>query len=70
MKEKFATENVCPVCGSENIEYDSLEVDGNTVYYPCECQDCECQFDEIYELDFVGHGNICTDEENIDFLSK
>ena len=58
-------ENVCPICGSNNIEYGSMElgVFGDELYYPAECKDCKATFEEYYKLTFDGHENIKTNEE-------
>lgn len=56
----------CPVCGCESLEYDSLELEGNSLGYPWECTECGSQgcewytmkFEEIvsdYDDDVVGH---------------
>lgn len=51
-------QNTCPVCGSENIKYDALEVKENEVYYPALCKDCYATWEEYYNLIFSGHYNI------------
>lgn len=45
----------CPECGSGNIDYAPIEyLDGQQVYYPVECRECELSFNEWYNLEFVG----------------
>ncbi|MBR1775959.1 hypothetical protein IJ750_02655 [bacterium] len=51
-------EGVCPACGSQNITYDGSEIDGNSMYYKCICDDCDTTFNECYNLVFVEHNNI------------
>ena len=48
-------EGTCPVCGSENIEYGSLEVCDAGVYYEVHCLDCNADYQEHYDLSFAGH---------------
>lgn len=48
-------EGVCPICGSDNIEYGSLEVCDAGVYYSVRCEDCQASFQEHYNLEFAGH---------------
>ena len=31
-------EGKCPKCGHYNLEYEALEIEGNSVYYPWTCQ--------------------------------
>ena len=45
----------CPYCGSENVEYGSLEICDEGVYYKVFCNDCENNFEEHYDLKFAGH---------------
>jgi len=57
----------CPKCGSENLEYDSIELESCCAYYPLECKDCGFIGREWYELEFSGFtdddGNEMEDEE-------
>ena len=61
-------QGICPKCHSENVDYDSIELDGNTAYYPCTCQECGTTWNECYNLDFVGCSEIDTGEETIEFV--
>lgn len=42
----------CPVCGSDNIIYGSMEVQDNSVYFEITCQECEFQGKEWHHLVF------------------
>lgn len=46
---------VCPVCGSTNLDYSEPDVTdiGDQVGYTVECLDCNCTFDEWYDLKFA-----------------
>jgi predicted nucleic-acid-binding Zn-ribbon protein len=46
-------ENQCPKCGSENIEYGSIEPAEGAIYYPATCADCLDTFKEWYNLEFT-----------------
>ena len=43
----------CPDCGSQNLYYQSLEIQDDYIYYPCTCGDCQCDFKEYYSLSFI-----------------
>ena len=43
----------CPKCGSENLEYGSTVLDGESLGYKFECKDCNCQGTEWYNLEYV-----------------
>jgi len=45
----------CPYCGSEDIDYDALELEGESLYFPATCNECGNEFNEWYELEFSGH---------------
>lgn len=42
----------CSKCGSNNIEYDGMEVDGEFVWYKYECTDCGDCGQEHYVLEY------------------
>ena len=46
---------VCPYCGSENVDYDASELEGESLYFPAICNDCNNDFNEYYKLEFTGH---------------
>ena len=48
----------CPLCDSENIDFDSADIDDLSVHYPWTCDDCGAQGTESYDMEFVGHFNI------------
>lgn len=48
----------CPVCGIEDLNYGTLEVDDIGVIYPWNCNECGAVGEETYELDFTGHYSI------------
>lgn len=45
---------VCPVCGSEQITYCESDIDGDTIWYKCVCDQCDSTFNECYNLIYVG----------------
>ena len=48
----------CPICGSENLDYKCLEIaDGDMVFYPFICNDCNFQGRENYELSYIDTTN-------------
>ena len=50
-------EGECPNCGSENIEYDCAEIDGDGVGYEYQCNDCGHYDTEWYDLVFATHSS-------------
>lgn len=40
----------CPNCGSENIEGQGVEVDQGSCYQPCGCNDCDAEWNDVYQL--------------------
>ena len=44
----------CPKCKSTEVDYDSMQYEGDFVYYPVECTDCGHEFNEYYDLVFSG----------------
>lgn len=48
----------CPVCGSNDIDYDALEIIDCGAYYPALCNNCKTSFQEHYDLTFAGHYNV------------
>jgi len=53
----------CPRCNSFNLDYDSLEVIDDYIYYPYTCNECGFECRERYSLDFVGH----FDEDGVEY---
>lgn len=48
-------QGVCPKCGSEELEYESIQIDkcsGQHIYYPFECRECGTVGDEFYKLTY------------------
>ena len=47
----------CVACNSGNLEYGTLKFDGTGIaQYVCctvTCNDCNCEFKEYYELEYV-----------------
>lgn len=44
----------CPKCGSENLEYGSLELeDGDVIYYSFTCPDCKTTGKEWYSIEYT-----------------
>ena len=51
-ENRIKKSGVCPSCGSTNIIYEDMEIDGNRCYYDFTCSDCGCNGDEEYFLEF------------------
>mgnify|MGYP001419004486 CR=1 FL=1 len=50
VKEGYAH---CPICGSDEIEGGSVEIDGKICWQSVHCIDCMAEWDDIYELTFI-----------------
>jgi transcription elongation factor Elf1 len=46
----------CPYCGSDEVEGDSLDAEGNHVYQVCTCCKCEAAWTDEYTLTGVMDG--------------
>lgn len=54
----MCNEGICPVCESENIDYDVFSFEGTYGYYPAKCNDCGSTFHAQYNLVFVDNDEI------------
>lgn len=63
MKAISNEQGLCPICNSENLSYDTIELIDDMLYYPWKCEDCSAQGEEWYKLNFSGHNII--DEDGI-----
>ena len=49
-------ENVCPFCGSEDIDFGVMEpIDGDSIFHDCTCNNCDETFRSFYGLTFESH---------------
>lgn len=48
---------ICPVCGSDALEYPASEGDNVEGIYPWRCEDCGAEGEEQYTVTFNGHYN-------------
>lgn len=42
--------NCCPCCGSDEIEGDSVEIDGREALQECSCSECGAEWEDHYQL--------------------
>lgn len=63
---KSNEQGVCPFCNGKNLNYGSIELHGEMICYPWECEDCSHEGEEWYETTFAGHNIITEDGENIE----
>ena len=57
------SQGICPECGSDDVEYDSADFEGNSIMYPAKCLTCQTKFDECYDMVFIEHTNIIKGDE-------
>lgn len=63
MKDKkkldtYPETDICPLCGSDQVEYSDGTVDHAGYSYTCECHDCKARWNECYDMVFAGCWNI------------
>ncbi len=46
----LATKGKCPFCGSNQTDYDSVEINEGTAMQHGECMDCDKQWQENYNM--------------------
>lgn len=54
-KFRSNSQGVCPVCDSDNLDYDSTDIDGMILNYSYTCRDCGTIGIESYDLVFFSH---------------
>ena len=58
----------CPKCGSQDVSFGSIYIDGQSAYQQASCQDCNVQFFAIYRL--VGFGLHTADQTEIHTVAE
>lgn len=53
--EKDNCEGFCPVCHSDDVDYEGIELFDGMVYFPYVCKNCGTPGEEWYDLEFTGH---------------
>lgn len=52
-KEHLLEGAVCPFCGGNNVEGESVDITGNEALQDCSCTDCDKQWRDEYVLTYV-----------------
>lgn len=55
---------ICPMCGSDFLDYGDITPSGNDVYYPAKCLNCGCKFKECYSVEYSLKSDIIDTEDN------
>jgi len=58
----------CPKCGSEDLSFQSIDIDGQSAYQKASCQGCEVRFYSVYRL--VGFGLYVDDTAEIHTIAE
>jgi len=58
----------CPACGSQELSFQSIDIDGQSAYQQASCHDCEARFYSIYRL--VGFGLHCDEMTEIHTVAE
>lgn len=53
-QDNIVRESHCPVCDSQELDYGSIELNGNHAYYPWTCENCGSTGQEWYSMNFNG----------------
>ena len=53
--ENHHKQGECPCCGSTELEYGVLELEGEQCAYPYTCRNCSFTGKEWYRLEFIEH---------------
>lgn len=56
---KKQKEGICPICGSNELEYGSIKEYNGYIAYVVSCRNCECSFEENYNLIFIDQDSFC-----------
>ena len=51
-------EDTCPLCRSEDVEYDDIEYEGGYAYQVVTCCECGASWTQVYSLEYIGTKNI------------
>lgn len=46
-------DGICPCCGSNDIEYGNIDIDGDILWYENQCNSCKEWFETYYKLKFI-----------------
>ena len=64
MEIKSNINGTCPLCNKDGVlEYGEVRFEGDLLYFPWKCSNCEETGEEWYETNFIGH-NIYDKEGN------
>lgn len=50
---------ICPICGSDELNYGSIKEYDGYIAYVVECINCKCSFEENYDLVFSSQDSFC-----------
>ena len=51
-------ESICPVCGSDHLEYADHNIEDEGGAFPWVCLNCGAQGEEVYLRKFIGHADV------------
>jgi hypothetical protein len=54
MSDKVIVAGECPKCGSDDLAYEAIEPEDDSIYYPVSCLEPDCDFEgkEYYSVSF------------------
>lgn len=73
-RNSFDLQGECPICRWTDLEYQSVEIDWDTVSYKWTCNDCHSEWVEWYTMDFYSQAlhydwskNMSVDDANREY---
>lgn len=55
MEIKSNKQGVCPLCNSQNLDYGTINLEGELCNFKWKCLNCGGEGEEWYEMTFAGH---------------
>ena len=46
---------VCANCKEQDLEYGTIQLEGESAYFPYKCNNCGLEGEEWYSMEFTGH---------------
>ena len=70
VKKDYKNEcGICPVCKEISLHYHNVPtMDGGNLYYTYYCENCGCEGEEVYYVEFLGHKFYDRTEEETEYI--
>jgi hypothetical protein len=54
-KVKYIEQGYCPSCGVSDLNYDAVNIEGESLCYPFTCNACKFEGEEWYNIEFTSY---------------